>query len=79
MLGGYKFDFDEWIKRYPNENFVDTHHRFLSSFVFGWIGEDQNCDGDKDQLSKYAALLVVERDWNNAQIPIFDMFSHQTG
>jgi len=81
MLGDHKFEFDEWIERYHNENVVDTDHEFPPSFVIDWIVEDwyEDCDGEEGPLSEYAALLIVQRAWDDVLIPIFDMFSHRNG
>ena len=81
VLGDHQFEFDEWLERYQNEDTVETHHEYPPTFVIGWIEDDwyRDCDGDEDPLSEYAALLVVQRAWDDVLIPVFDMFSHRNG
>jgi len=38
------------------------------------------CGGDKDdELGKFAALLVIQRGWDNLLLPVYDMMSHRNG
>lgn len=42
----------------------------------GWFHE---CGGERDELSQYAALLVLQRSWDDVLIPIYDMINHRNG
>ena len=46
-----------------------------------WLEEDwhADCDGSDDPIDEYAALLVVQRSWDEVLIPVFDMMSHRNG
>lgn len=45
-----------------------------------WLDEWYNdCDGSRDPLEEYAALLVIQRSWDDLLIPVFDMMSHRNG
>lgn len=46
------------------------------SWLNDWYSE---CDGSKDPLEEYAALLVIQRSWDDLLIPVFDMMSHRNG
>jgi len=47
----------------------------------GWIEHEwyKDCGGSNDPLEEYAALLVVQRCWDDILIPVFDMMSHRNG
>ncbi len=38
-----------------------------------------DCDGTMDSMELYAALLVVQRSWDNLLLPVYDMMSHRNG
>mmetsp|Transcript_12685 Transcript_12685/g.23773 ORF Transcript_12685/g.23773 Transcript_12685/m.23773 type:complete len:397 (+) Transcript_12685:366-1556(+) len=46
------------------------------SWLDDWYNE---CDGSRDPLEEYAALLVIQRSWDDLLIPLFDMMSHRNG
>lgn len=46
------------------------------SWLDDWYGD---CNGNKDPLEEYAALLVIQRSWDDLLIPVFDMMSHRNG
>mmetsp|Transcript_30696 Transcript_30696/g.71919 ORF Transcript_30696/g.71919 Transcript_30696/m.71919 type:complete len:410 (-) Transcript_30696:32-1261(-) len=41
-----------------------------------WHG---TCKGGKDPLHEHASLLVVQRNWDDLLIPLFDMMNHRNG
>ena len=41
-----------------------------------WHG---TCKGSKDPLHEHASLLVVQRNWDDLLIPLFDMMNHRNG
>jgi len=47
----------------------------------GWIEHEWygDCNGSHDPAAEYAALLVVQRAWDDILIPIYDMMSHRNG
>jgi len=51
------------------------------AYPLSWVEDDwlDLCDGTKDATSEYAALLVVQRAWDDILIPVFDMMSHRNG
>lgn len=51
------------------------------SNVISWIenGWYQDCDGNEDDLEEHAALLVLQRSWDDVLIPIYDMLGHRNG
>jgi hypothetical protein len=52
----------------------------LQDDPFPWVQEwHTNCDGSDDPLEEYAALLVVQRSWDDIMIPVMDMLSHRNG
>ena len=46
-----------------------------------WIEDDWygTCKGSNNPLEEYAALLVVQRSWDDLLIPVNDMMSHRNG
>jgi hypothetical protein len=52
----------------------------LGGNPFLWLDEwYETCDGSQDPLDKYAALLVIQRCWDDILIPILDLMSHRNG
>ncbi len=47
---------------------------------FKWteIWHDE-CEGSDDPLEEYAALIVIQRSWDDKLIPVFDTMSHGNG
>jgi hypothetical protein len=47
---------------------------------FFWLDEwHEDCDGSEDPLDEFAALLVIQRSWDDILIPVMDMMSHRNG
>jgi len=46
------------------------------SWVDEWV---ETCKGSKDPLEIYAALMIIQRSWDDILIPVFDMMSHRNG
>lgn len=59
----------------------DGNKAFPPEYPIEWLTDDweQDCDGSKDPVEQYAALLVVQRAWDDVLIPVFDMMSHRNG
>ena len=38
-----------------------------------------NCEGSDDPLEEYAALIAIQRSWDDKLIPVFDTMSHGNG
>ena len=54
--------------------------QLLGGDPFYWLDEwHEDCDGSKDPLDEFAALLVIQRSWDDILIPIMDMMSHRNG
>jgi len=53
---------------------------FPPEWPFSWI-EDyyDDCGGIDDPLEEYAALLVIQRSWDDLLLPVYDMMSHRNG
>lgn len=64
--------------RYKSFDFQNTlpPSQAISWLENGWFYE---CNGETDELSQYAALLVLQRSWDDVLIPIYDMISHRNG
>ncbi len=59
----------------------DGNAAFPPEYPVDWITDDwhEQCDGSADPLDEYAALLVVQRAWDDLLIPVYDMMSHRNG
>lgn len=46
-----------------------------------WIYNEwyQDCKGGHDDLDEFAAMIVLQRSWDNLLIPIYDMTNHRNG
>lgn len=46
-----------------------------------WIEQEwkEDCDGSDDVFEQHAALLLIQRGWDDIMIPLFDMLSHRNG
>lgn len=46
-----------------------------------WVYQEwhHECDGGKDDLDEYAAMLVLQRSWDDVLIPLYDMLNHRNG
>lgn len=51
------------------------------SDVTEWISDEwyNRCKGSKNIDDEHAALLVVQRSWDDLLIPVYDMISHRNG
>ena len=80
-LGDENFNFDqaeEDFERYQSLGLMNVlpPSEAISWLENGWYGE---CDGNRDELEEYAALLVLKRAWDDVMIPIYDMLGHRNG
>jgi len=59
----------------------DGNNQFPPEYPIEWISDDWHgeCDGSHDPMEEYAALLVVQRAWDDLLIPVYDMMSHRNG
>jgi spermidine synthase/uncharacterized protein YrzB (UPF0473 family) len=59
----------------------DTKEQFPPADPVTWIEDEWygTCDGAKDPIDEYAALIIVQRSWDEILIPVFDMMSHRNG
>ena len=54
--------------------------QLLGGDPFLWLDEwHEYCDGSRDPLDEFAALLVIQRSWDDILIPVMDMMSHRNG
>jgi hypothetical protein len=54
--------------------------QLLGGDPFLWLEEwYESCNGSDDPIDEYAALLVIQRSWDDMLIPILDMMSHRNG
>lgn len=45
-----------------------------------WIEDyHEDCGGTDDPLEEYAALLVIQRSWDDLLVPVYDMMRHRNG
>lgn len=46
-----------------------------------WIHNEwyHDCNGGHDDVDEYAAMIVLQRAWDNLFIPIYDMLNHRNG
>lgn len=46
-----------------------------------WIESDwyNECQGGEDEFEQNAALMLVQRGWDDIMIPVYDMMSHRNG
>ncbi len=52
----------------------------LMSDPFPWVQYwHESCNGSNDPLEEYAALIVIQRSWDDLLIPVFDLMSHRNG
>jgi spermidine synthase len=51
------------------------------SEVAAWITHEWNhdCSASTDRFEQHAALLLVQRGWDDIMIPVYDMMSHRNG
>jgi hypothetical protein len=50
------------------------------SYPLTWVDEwVETCNGSNDPLEIYAALMIIQRSWDDILIPVFDMMSHRNG
>jgi len=50
------------------------------SAPFSWLDVwHESCKGSTDPLEEYAALIVIQRSWDEILIPVLDMMSHGNG
>jgi spermidine synthase len=62
-----------------NDN--DASNNLPPSDALEWIKTDwyDDCDGSDDLFEQHAALLLVQRGWDDLMIPLYDMMSHRNG
>jgi hypothetical protein len=54
--------------------------QLLGGDPFLWLDEwYESCDGSDDPLDEFAALLVIQRSWDDILVPMLDMLSHRNG
>mmetsp|Transcript_26540 Transcript_26540/g.40899 ORF Transcript_26540/g.40899 Transcript_26540/m.40899 type:complete len:650 (+) Transcript_26540:62-2011(+) len=83
-----------WVDKLSPPQWSEAGKNFLSSVTgqpkkvvnlpphgpFPWINEwHESCDGSDDPLEEYAALIVIQRSWDDKLIPVFDTMSHGNG
>ena len=83
-----------WVDMLSPPKWSEARKKFLSDVTgkprkiidlqlydpFKWIDEwHDSCDGSSDPLEEYAALIVIQRSWDDKLIPVFDMMSHGNG
>lgn len=80
-LGDENFNISDARIRYDHDQTFKLKNTLPPSNAISWleIGWYKECDGERDDLSQYAALLVLQRSWDDILIPIYDMVSHRNG
>lgn len=85
----------DWVDKLSPPSWSEAGKNFLSSVTgtpkkivdelppytpFKWTGVwHDDCEGSDDPLEEYAALIVIQRSWDDKLIPVFDMMSHGNG
>lgn len=58
----------------------DRSNDLPPKYATGWLEwEWQDCSGSDDPFDENAALLVVQRAWDDLLLPLYDMMSHRNG
>jgi len=54
---------------------------FPPSYPTHWLDDyyHEECEGIQDPMHEFAALLVVQRSWDDVLLPVYDMMSHRNG
>ena len=61
-------------------NEEEDEYMLPPAYPFDWMDDWYNdCEGSDDPLEEYAALLVVQRSWDDILIPVYDTMSHRNG
>lgn len=66
------------LKRYKD---LGERNTLPPTDPISWIDHEwhQECEGGNSDLEKYAALIVIQRAWDDLLIPVYDMMSHRNG
>jgi spermidine synthase len=80
-LGDDDFDLSQAEDNFERYQDLGLTNTLPPSEPISWIenGWYQDCDGDKNDLEEFVALLVLQRSWDDVLIPIYDMIGHRNG
>ena len=81
LLGHDDFSMEEGLVNLSEEGDMQLANVLPPTDPIGWIEHEWygDCNGSDDPQDEYAALLVVQRAWDDILIPIYDMMSHRNG
>lgn len=81
VLGHEDFSYEEAYENYKEDGDLSLENTLPPIDPIGWIEHEWygDCEGSNDPLEEYAALLVVQRSWDDILVPFYDMLSHRNG
>jgi hypothetical protein len=81
VLGHDNFSLDEALVTLSKTGDLGLKNVLPPTDPIGWVEHEWygDCNGSDDPMEKYAALLVIQRAWDDILIPIYDMMSHRNG
>lgn len=81
VLGHEDFSYDEALENLEEDGDLSLENVLPPMDPIGWIEHEWygDCKGSDDPMEEYAALLVVQRSWDDILVPIYDMLSHRNG
>jgi len=81
VLGHEDFSLDEALVTLNETGDMGLKNVLPPMDPIGWVEHEWygDCNGSNDPQHEYAALLVVQRAWDDILIPVYDMMSHRNG
>ncbi|GFH51187.1 hypothetical protein CTEN210_07663 [Chaetoceros tenuissimus] len=81
ILGHEGFTMEEAKASLPETGELDLENTLAPGYPIGWIENEWYglCDGPEGELEEYAAMIVIQRAWDNILIPLYDMVNHRNG
>lgn len=83
MLGHVDFNLEAALNHWPIEKDLRLRNHLPPLDPIGWVehewANDCNSGSIGTKEEQYAALLVVQRAWDDILIPVYDMMSHRNG
>ncbi len=83
LLGHENFDILATRAQYKKTGVLELRNKLPPLDPIGWVEHEWANDCNEGQMGtpdeQYAALLVVQRAWDDILIPVYDMMSHRNG
>lgn len=62
---------------YDDTEIIDFPPSYATNWLDGYYHDE--CEGIQDPMHEFAALLVIQRSWDDLLLPVYDMMSHRNG